>query len=177
MSLFLETDRLKMRKWTLADSEELYKYAKDPAVGPPAGWKPHESIEESRQIILELFIPNNSFAIMHKSDKKIIGSIGLEPDPFRPGIKSRELGYSLSREYWGLGIMTEAALKIIEYGFTTLSLDVISIVTSPENFRSQRVIEKCGFMYEGTLRYCYRTYDENVKDERVYSLLRKEWGA
>ena len=50
----LETERLILRKWTDADAESLFHYAKDPAVGPAAGWQPHQSVEESRNVIRNL---------------------------------------------------------------------------------------------------------------------------
>jgi putative acetyltransferase len=106
-----------------------------------------------------------------------IGSIGFEPDPKRPEIKARKLGYSLAEEYWGMGLMTEAGRAVIDYGFRVMELDVISIETAPDNTRSQRVIEKLGFKYEGTLRDSYLTIDDEVRDTCVYSILRSEWNG
>ena len=54
----LETDRLLLRPFTLDDAEGLYAYASHPEVGPPAGWRPHRSVEESRQVIENIFIPS-----------------------------------------------------------------------------------------------------------------------
>ena len=47
----LETERLILRKWTEEDAESLFEYAKDPEIGPAAGWPPHKSVEESRAVI------------------------------------------------------------------------------------------------------------------------------
>lgn len=171
----LETERLYIRRWKIEDATSLYEYAKHKDVGPWAGWKPHESVSESRRIILTLFMPNDSFKIVLKETGKVIGSIGLEIDKYRPGIKSMELGYSLSHDYWGQGLMTEAALRVIDYGFSDLGLDIISAVTTEINGRSQNVIKKCGFLLEGTLRRCYRIYTGEVKDCMVFSILREEW--
>ena len=75
----IETERLILDKWTTSreDVEGLYGYARDPEVGPNAGWKPHESAEESREIIEELFIPHDVWAIREKETGKVVGSIGL----------------------------------------------------------------------------------------------------
>lgn len=171
----LETERLILRMWRKKDAPELYEYAKNPNVGPHAGWKPHESVAESRMIISQLFLTNMCWAIVDKKSGKVIGSIGLEEDKFRPDIKSKELGYSLSEDYWKQGIMTEAAKCVICHAFDNLKLDVLMIRTGDANLRSQRVIEKCGFAYEGTLRRTYRIYDGSIREVRCYSMLKEEY--
>ena len=171
----LETERLILRMWKKKDAPELYEYAKNPNVGPHAGWKPHESVHESRMIISQLFLTNMCWAIVDKETGKVIGSIGLEEDKFRPDVKSKELGYSLSEDYWKKGIMTEAAKRVIEHAFEDLRLDVLMIRTGDANLRSQRVIEKCGFAYEGTLRRTYRIYDGSIREVRCYSMLKEEY--
>ena len=71
------TDRLILRPWSLNDSSDLYEYAQSELVGPNAGWKPHKSEEESKEII-NMFITNNdSYAIVLKEENKVIGGIGL----------------------------------------------------------------------------------------------------
>lgn len=171
----LETDRLLLRGWKRRDAQALYQYAKNPNVGPNAGWKPHASVRESRMIITQLFQQNTTWAITLKGEDIPIGSIGFEPDAYRPGIGSRELGYSLSEEFWGQGIMTEAARRLLKYGFTEMDLRSVMIRTGEANQRSQGVIRKCGFHYEGTLRQCYRMYNGEIRDSRVYSMLRGEY--
>jgi putative acetyltransferase len=181
----LETDRLILDRWSKKDARELFAYASTPNVGPLAGWKPHESVKESKMRIKKLFIPNGTWKIMLKDGAKpddprlepgvAIGSIGFEPDIRRPEINARELGYSLAEEYWGYGLMTEAGRAVIGYGFDDMDLDVISIETAPDKLRSQRVIEKLGFKYEGRLRDSYLTVDEEVRDTLVYSILKSEW--
>ncbi len=171
----LETDRLILRMWTKKDAQALFEYAKDPDVGPNAGWKPHENPGESRMIIEQLFRCNMTWAIVEKETGEIIGSIGFEEDKYRPNINSKEMGYSLAKSRWGRGYMTEAAKRLIRYGFDELKLVVLMIRTSDTNVRSQRIIEKCGFTYEGTLRRAYRTYDKNMREVRCYSMLREEY--
>jgi putative acetyltransferase len=172
----IETKRLVLDKWTKKDARDLFAYASTPNVGPLAGWKPHENIGESKMRIKKLFIPNGIWKITLKDGTgAAIGSIGFEPDPRRPEIKARELGYSLAEDYWGLGLMTEAGRAVIDYGFSAMGLYVISIETAPDNLRSQRVIEKLGFKYEGCLRDSYLTIEDKVRDTLVYSILRSEW--
>ena len=161
----IETERLLLTPWTTdeADVEGLYAYAKNPNVGPNAGWSPHASLEESKEIIETLFLPNKVWAIREKESGKIMGSIGLEPDRRREDVKSLEMGYSLGEEFWGCGYMTEAARA------------VMAICTGPENKRSQRVIEKCGFRFEGIQRKGYHIYDGTDRDNVVYSILKEEF--
>lgn len=173
--LTMETERLYLRKWRKKDAADLYEYAKNPNVGPAAGWKPHSSLRESRYIIANVYRQNMSWAIVCKKTEKVIGSIVLNEDRFRPDVNSMELGYSLSEDFWGKGIMTEAAKRIVRYAFEALDLDVLMIKAGEDNIRSLRVIEKCGFTYEGTLRKSYRTYDKKVRTVRCYSILREEY--
>lgn len=172
----LETERLRLTPWRLEDAQDLYDYAKHPEVGPPAGWAPHKNVEESKEIIETIFLPSGAWAIREKVNGKAIGSIGLEFDKHRPETASKEMGYSLGYEYWGKGYMTEAAKEVIRYGFEELGLDIIGICTSDFNKRSQSVIKKCGFKYDGTIRMTYKTaLDGTIRDSMCFSLLKTEW--
>ena len=106
-----------------------------------------------------------------------MGSIGLERDRRREDVASREMGYSLGKAFWGKGYMTEAAKAVIDYAFTQEKepIVILAICTGPDNQRSQRVIEKCGFVYEGRQRKGYHIYDGSDRDNLVYSMLREEW--
>lgn len=171
----LKTERLKLTMFSMGDAKDLYEYAKNPNVGPHAGWSPHRDIEESKNVIRTIFLPSQAWAIRLKGSNKVIGSIGLEEDRFRPGGNSKELGYSLSEDYWHQGIMTEAAMEILRYAFVERGLDQVGICTGLNNKRSQRVIEKCGFKYEGTIRRAYKIYDGSMRDSLVFSMLKSEW--
>lgn len=175
----IETQRLLLTPWkaTRQDAEGLYAYAKDPDVGPRAGWSPHGSVEESLKIIKEIFMPADVWAVREKNSGRIVGSIGLENDRRREGVNSREMGYSLAKDCWGRGYMTEAARAVMDYGFENFGLTVMGICTSPDNKRSQRVIEKCGFKFEGRQRRGYHIFDGSDRDNMVYSILREEWEA
>ena len=173
----LETERLILNKWTTSEDDirGLYEFAKNPNVGPNAGWKPHADLAESRMIIEEVFMPYDVWSIRLKDTGRVIGNIGLEPDRRREDVNSRELGYSLAEDCWGKGIMTEAANAVIDYAFEDLDLVVMGICTGPDNKRSQRVIEKCGFKFEGIQRRGYHIHTGFDRDNLVYSMLREEW--
>ena len=166
----LETERLWLRPWRIEDLEDFYTYCKEPDVGPWAGWKPHESREESREILSRWLQEDGDevrLAIVDKFNGRVIGSLGLEEDGHR-GCKS--LGYVLGKPYWGRGYMTEAVHAAIDYGFREMKLRLLSVNHYPENLRSKRVIEKAGFVYEGTLRDAATIYNGELRDLCCYSL-------
>jgi len=172
----LETERLILKMYTMDDAEDLYEYAKNPNVGPPAGWAPHKDVDESREIIRTLFMPAEAWTIRLKNgDGKAIGTISLEPDKYRPESNTREMGYSLAEDQWGKGIMTEAAKEVLRFAFMEMGLDQVGICTSENNKRSQRIIEKCGYKYEGTIRRAYKVFDGTCRDSMVFSILKSEW--
>ena len=171
----IETGRLILRGWNYEDADDLFTYAKNPNVGPHGGWKPHESVEESKAIIRDLFLGKYScWAIVERNSGKVIGSIGFEPDTKRDEPNCMELGYALAEEHWGKGYMTEAADAAIRYGFSEMGLTMIAIYRDPRNHRSGRVIEKSGFLYEGTLRRAHTIYNGEVRDVACYSMTLEE---
>ncbi|MBR3972877.1 MAG: GNAT family N-acetyltransferase [Oscillospiraceae bacterium] len=147
----IETERLIIRPWRESDLVDLYEYASVDGVGQMAGWAPHKSIEVSR-MILDMFIrEKKTFALELKEHNKVIGSLGLEelrPDPVANGY-GREIGYVLSKDYWGRGLMPEAVNAVIEYCFNVLKYDYLTCSHFLRNDRSRRVIEKTGFEYYG----------------------------
>lgn len=144
----IETERLLLRPITMEDAGDIFEYSKNPHVGSNAGWKPHGNIEETIEIMKMIFINQDGiFGIILKSNKKLIGIVGVMLDPKRQNHKAYMLGYSLAEPYWGQGIMTEAVMETIKYGFSQMDLDLISAYCYPENERSKRILKKCGFKY------------------------------
>ena len=171
----LETQRLLLRPWRASDAEAMFAYAQDPEVGPNAGWKPHQSLEESRERAARWAQGEDAdwlWAITVKGEEdRPVGSLGLHEHNMRstlPG--SRELGYVLARSHWGRGFMTEAARAALDYAFAQQHLPLITVGHYPFNHRSRRVIEKLGFTYEGTLRRTAVRFDGLVLDECVFSM-------
>ena len=172
----IETERLLLRGWQTEDAADLFAYAKNPNVGPHGGWKPHESLEESMGILQTLFLDKyECWAMVLKENNKVIGTIGYEEDIKRPEISCKELGYGLGEAYWGRGLMTEAAKAVISFGFRDMALELISVYRNPLNERSKRVIDKCGFTYEGTLRQANKIYDGSIRDVACYSMTKEEY--
>lgn len=171
-TMTLTTDRLLLRPIVTEDADDIYEYSRNDNVGPNAGWKPHESIEETRLIMEQVFMNQEAvFGVVLKESGKLIGTIGLVKDPKRENDKARMLGYAIGESSWGQGLMTEAVRELLRYGFEELHLDLISAYCYPHNQRSKRVLEKCGFLYEGTLRQCEQLFDGNTYDNECYALL------
>ncbi|MGI6086124.1 MAG: GNAT family N-acetyltransferase [Acetivibrionales bacterium] len=171
----LESERLILRPFKEDDLDDFYEYAKNPNVGPNAGWKPHDSKEESSEILKEFMEKDEVWAIADRKTNRVIGSIGLHHDRKRDNKKAKMLGYVLAEPYWGKGLATEAAKRVIQYAFEELELDLLSVYHYPFNNRSKRVIEKCGFHYEGTIRGASTLYDGSVCDDVCYSMTRQEY--
>lgn len=171
----LETERLILRKWSMNDLDDFYEYCRSPLVGPNAGWKPHMDKSDSKEILKKFIEDDETWAIVYKENNKVIGSIGLHEDEKRSDVNSKMLGYVLSDEYWGRGIMTEAAKITIKYAFEDTNIDVLSVYYYPFNKRSENVIKKCGFVYEGILRKASIIFDGSIQDNVCYSMLREDY--
>ncbi|NMP38555.1 MAG: GNAT family N-acetyltransferase [Clostridiales bacterium] len=151
--MILKTERLILRPWTESDAEECYRYAKDPRVGPIAGWPVHTDIENSRQIIREVLAVPETFAIVLKETGLPVGCVGLklgESTELTEASDECELGYWLGVPYWGQGIMPEAAREMLRHAFEDCGMQKVWCAYYDGNERSKRVQEKCGFKYERT---------------------------
>lgn len=146
----LETSRLILRPWCEDDAEDLYKYASDPEVGPPAGWPPHTSVENSREIILGVLSAPETYAICLKEDGKAIGSIGLHRNDLAEDEDEYELGYWIGKPFWGQGLIPEAARELLRYAFEELGMNRIWCGYYDGNVKSRRVQDKLGFVYHHT---------------------------
>lgn len=145
-----ETDRLILRPWSVEDAEACYKYAKDPRVGPIAGWPVHTSVENSREIIAKyLSVPEN-YAIVLKETGEVIGSIGLHSNDLASREDEKELGYWIGVPYWGRGLVPEAAREVLRHAYEDLGLARVWCGYYVGNEQSKRVQEKLGFRYQWT---------------------------
>lgn len=162
-----DTKRLHFRPWHENDAEALYKYASDARVSELALWPRHTSVEISRQVIREFFMPNeHTFAIVLKETDEPIGCIGLVPvgaEHYKPLANEREVGYWIGFPYWGKGLTSEALISLIEFCFNNLRLDSLLITTDATNKASRRVAEKCGFVN-------FAEYDNNGTLSKAFRL-------
>ena len=172
----LKTDRLLLRPWRESDLEDFYEYARVDGVGQMAGWMPHSSIEVSKQILFGFLEGKKVFALEHRG--KVIGSLGVERYkesryPDLAPLRGREIGYVLSRDYWGRGMMPEAVNGVLRWLFTEEKLDFVMVGHFVWNGQSRRVIEKCGFRFVKETKH--ETRYGTVEDCCDYILTREEW--
>jgi RimJ/RimL family protein N-acetyltransferase len=149
----LRKERLILRPWRETDAESLYEYAKDPSVGPIAGWPPHQNIEESLNVIKNVFCGKECYAICKKDDDIAIGAVELKLAGHTDMTEKDdecELGYWLGKPFWGNGIMPEAAAELLRHGFEDLDMSIVWCGYYDGNQNSKRVQEKLGFVYHHT---------------------------
>ena len=151
----LKTNRLILRRFEESDAENIYEYAKDPDIGPIAGWPPHKSASESLDVIRNVFSAAECYAVCLKEDGKAIGAIELKLNG-HTDMTDRddecELGYWLGRPFWGQGIMPEAAREMLRHAFEDLGMQNVWCGYYDGNTKSKRVQEKCGFRYQWTTK-------------------------
>lgn len=176
--MMLKTPRIILRPWQDNDASDLYEYAKDPRVGPIAGWPPHTSVENSREIINSVLSAPETYAVVLKETNKPVGSIGLnigEQSHFNIGQNEAEIGYWIGAPYWGRGIIPEAAEELIRYGFENLQLTKMWCGYFDGNEQSRRVQEKCGFVYHHTDKDIEWKLMNDIRTVHVSCLTKEEW--
>jgi [ribosomal protein S5]-alanine N-acetyltransferase len=144
----LVTPRMILRPLKFEDLDHFHAYCKKPNIGPSAGWKPHETEEESFRILKLMMSEEDTWAMTLKSSDQIIGTVSLHSGNLENALANKkEVGYALDDTYWGLGLAAEAVYAVQDYAFNVLELDAILCGHYVENIRSRRVIEKTGFNY------------------------------
>lgn len=172
----LNTDRLTLRPWRQEDLDDFFEYACVDGVGQMAGWLPHES-KETTQMVLDSFITHKkTFALEYEG--KVIGSLGIEfykedEFPELDKLRGRSIGYVLSKEYWGRGLMPEAVKAVQKFLFETVGFDFLLVCHYVWNGQSRRVIQKSGFRYLKTIPL--KTQYNTIEDTLVYLLRKEEW--
>ena len=168
--MILETKRLILRPWKDTDAESLYQYAKDPRVGPIAGWPVHTSEEESLEIIKNVLSKPEIYAVTLKGNDTAIGSIGLmigDKSNIELSDDEGEIGYWIGVPYWGQGLIPEAVNEIIRHGFEDLKLNKIWCGYFEGNDKSKRVQEKCGFKYHHTEKDIFWKLMGDIRTEHI----------
>lgn len=174
----MESTRIILRPWSETDTEQLYKYASHPAIGPIAGWEPHTSIENSREIIRYVLSAPETYAVVLKETNEPIGSVGIM---FNDGLHSAEMmegdaeiGYWIGVPYWGKGLIPEAVQLLLRRCFEDLQLQQVWCGYYEGNLKSRRVMDKCGFKYhhkeEGKVSPL-----GDIRIEHFMRLTKQEW--
>jgi len=173
----LETERLILRALTLDDAEDIFAYACDPEVVRYLPWEHHRSIEDAREFIARTLEAHEAgkradWGMVLRSTGRVVGTCGF--CAWAGGSGRAELGYCLAREHWGRGLVTEASLRVVRFGFEDCMLNRIEAVCDANNIGSARVLEKCGMSFEGILRQRMLMH-ETYRDMKMYAILREDW--
>ncbi len=173
----LTTPRLLLRRLAMRDAPDIYHYSKDTEVARHVLWEAHRSIGDSRaylRYMLRRYRNHEpaSWGIEYAQTGEIIGTIGfmwIQSDN-----SAAEVGYSLSRDYWNRGLMTEALRAVIAHGFGSMNLNRIEAQHETTNPASGAVMRKCGMVHEGTLRQ--RLYNKGkYVDVELYAILKRDF--
>jgi ribosomal-protein-alanine N-acetyltransferase len=163
----IKTARLTLRPFTLQDAEPLYQILSIPGVleyFPSSDAPDLERVKKLVQRQIDHWAEHDFgwWAVEPESNGELIGWSGLQ---YLPETDEIEIGYLLSKPYWGKGLATESATSGLDFGFNTLNiLEIIGIV-HPENFASQKVLEKIGLDFQEHTKYfgmeCFKYLAEN----------------
>jgi RimJ/RimL family protein N-acetyltransferase len=172
------TDRLILRPLEDEDSKSLYENVKDYDIAKWTISIPHpypkegaiSFIKQARKHLQSGLAYH--LAILSRDNSELMGVMSLIGVNMRH--RNAELGYWVGKDFWNKGIATEAALKMLEFGFQDLSLERISARCFQDNIPSIRVIEKIGMIYEGTFRKEILKEDRFI-DMKYYAILKEEW--
>ena len=176
----LQTQHLILRDWQDNDAESLYKYAQNPNIGPIAGWPPHTSIENSREIIKNILSVDKNYAVVLRQTGEPIGSIGLmmsksEINTAEMVEGEAEIGYWIGEPFWGQGLIPEAVCELLRYAFENLGLTAVWCGYYDGNKKSKRVQEKCGFIYHHTEYNKPVPLMNDVRTAHYTKFLSKNW--
>lgn len=162
-----------LRRIETADAAALYGYYHNEKVYRYLDWHGPSSVDDAIEVINHWTGGYKDgwiirFGIADKATNELIGTVFLNGFDG----KRAEIGYELSEAHWGKGIMSEAVNRVIDFGFTALGRTRIQATVCNENVASERLLLKCGFRFEGTLRQYEEHYvTKEVKDMKLYSII------
>ena len=175
----IETERLVLRRYAPDDAESMFRnYARDAEVCRFLSWEPYQNVDGVRETLArwqEDYQRPDFYLWAIVLNDEVIG--GIDAREFDERNCAYELGYSLSRAYWGHGITTEAANAVVNYLFSKVSMHRITAKHDVKNPASGAVMRHLGMRYEGTYKGHYVRNNGDIADALVYAILRDEWEA
>ena len=178
--LILKTERLILRPFKESDAENLYKYASDPDIGPIAGWPPHKSADDSKNIIKTVLCGAEAYAVCLKSNNKAIGAIELRLNGHTDMTERDdecELGYWIGKPFWGQGLIPEAARELLRHAFEDINMNKVWCGYYDGNIKSKRAQEKIGFKYQWTTKNIDVPLMNEKRTGHVSCITKEEWAA
>jgi ribosomal-protein-alanine N-acetyltransferase len=178
----LTTEKLLLRPFSLDDVDDVLAYTNDPEWARyQVNILPVPYTRKDAEALVAMFSDHSKwdaigmlqmFAITLEG--KVIGEIVLNQRNEDLKNERIELTYSLSRQHWGKGLMTEAARAVMNWAFQTYSFNRMFAYCDPRNIGSRRVLEKLGMKREGQLR-SHLKWNNEFRDQLYYGILRAEW--
>ncbi|MEK5476486.1 GNAT family protein [Paenibacillus sp. FSL R5-0407] len=170
--MILETKRLILRDFYKEDWIKVHQYCSDEEVTKYTYWGPN-SEDQTREFInknigSQHIVPRTNYelAVIDKSNDELIGNCCINVDG-----SNAEIGYCISKNYWGCRYATEVSKALLSYGFKELGIQRIYATCRPENLRSARVMEKIGMKKEGHIREHFYTRNRWY-DSYLYSIIK-----
>ena len=175
----LETERLILRKFDLADAERLQSLRSNPEVMRYMDTTSHASVEDSRAFISKNFVAMEEekglfWAMEEKASGLFIGDFSFWSIDHKNA--RAEIGYTLLPEAWGKGYMSEAMRALFHFGFNDLNLHSFEANINPQNDNSRQILKKLGFEKEAYFRENYY-YNGVFLDSEIYCLLKTDFIA
>ena len=177
-TVIIETDRLLLRRFAMKDASSVFhNWASDIEISRYMRWAPHGNMEETKKVIhgwIDSYYKKSFYqwAITLKGIEEPIGAIGLfivnEND------LCGDVGYCISKEYWGQGITTDALKAIISFAFDRIGFNRIETYHSIHNPASGRVMQKAGMTFEGIAKQKYRSIS-GFEDSNMYAIIREDY--
>lgn len=164
----IETKNLKLRRMNYDDIDDLFEMRKDPKINEFTDTRLDESKDETKAYIYKMNkgIDENKWiiwAIEHMGTGKVIGSISIWNINFEE--KKGELGYGIIPDYQGRGLMKEALLNVISYGFKVMNLEALEAYTEKNNLGSIKLLESCNFAEVG------KVDEEGYFNNKIYHMV------
>lgn len=150
----LTTPRLTLRKLAMSDLNDFFEHGSDPDVARFTLWEAHRNLEHARTHLAE-YVRNYThgrtptWGIVLNEQNKLIGTCGFHH--IAPYEQDAEIGYTLTKAYWGRGLATEAVRAVLDFGFKQAKLQRITARITPDNAASARVLQKLGFRQTGSM--------------------------
>lgn len=173
----LDTARLRLRPMTLDDRADLFAIFSDPQAVRYWSSEPWQRQEQAEAAIIRALEGYRSatevrLGVELRADRKLVGVVNLHQ--FFPQNRRCELGYAFNRQYWGMGLATEALTAALAHGFDALDLNRVEADIDPRNEASARLLERLGFRAEGYMPERWIVHGE-AADTAFYGLLKRHW--
>lgn len=168
----MKTERLVIRSFRFEDNLDLFEMCCDIPTAKAAGWKPHNSLEDSKMVVSNHIFEDDTFAMV--LGNKVIGTVSLYQSR-KDDLKVAELGFCLNKKYRNQGYMLEACKLILDVAFRAYRVDLLTTCHDVNNLACKKLINKLPFKSEGIIQKHRKLYDGTIVDCNVYSILKEDY--